>query len=153
MTLTSYSDYNKYESTLLKTWFDNPEKVIVGGSQSGEPNIWWKYTRHRTKNYQYVGMDKETAKACMDAKIEQYNRTMYNWIQTGSNRDFEMPITDDNSYRQQVAQVQASKQNGCLWNVDIQVDETVVAYFHLNKPQDPYAAFNQFYWANWSYDE
>lgn len=32
MTLTSYSDYNKYESTLLKTWFDNPEKVIVGGS-------------------------------------------------------------------------------------------------------------------------
>lgn len=143
--LTYYDDRNKVESSLLQTYFQTEHLDRTWGAYP------MKYTRIRTKNYSYVGLSRTTAQACVAAKQAQYTRTYYYW--TNERGIWRMNRTFDNQYQALVAQVQATRQGGGLYNVDIQVNEEAVIY--SNNPIDVQNldyVFNN-YFPNWSYDE
>jgi hypothetical protein len=143
--LTYYDDRNKVESSLLQTYYQVEHLDRVGSQYP------MKYTRIRTKNYSYVGLSRTTAKACVEAKLAQYTRTYYYWENVRGR--WEMKRTYDNQYQSLVASVQASRQAGDLYNVDIQVNEECVIYSNgIILDQWLESTFNN-YFPNWTYDE
>lgn len=118
--LTYYDDRNKVESSLLQTQYTT-ERLDRCGS-----TYYMKYTRIRTKTYSFVGLSRTTAKACVNAKLRQYTRRYFNWV--NERGVWRMDRTYENSYEALVANIQATKQDGELYNVEIQVNETCVVY-------------------------
>ena len=145
--LNYYDNRNKVESTLLQTIYTSEIIGRLGGVSWGTPSM--KYTRYRTKNYSYVGMNKATAKLCVDAKIAQYTRTYYNWYQR--NGIWVQDKTIDGQYKELVAGVQASKRDGELWDVEIQVNEVAIVYL-FGMSLDIEQTFRA-YLGDWNYDE
>lgn len=143
--LTYYDDRNKVESALLQTYYQIEHLDKVGTRQPT------KYTRIRTKTYQYVGLSRSAAKACVAAKLAQYTRTYYYW--TNSRGTWEMKRTSDNQYQALVANVQASRQAGDLYNVDIQVNEEAILYTNFPIQEGRIDDVFNNYFPDWSYDE
>ena len=143
--LTYYDNRNKVESTLLQSQY------LVEHLPRNGSNRPMKYTRIRTKTYSYVGLSKSTAKACVNAKLQQYTRTYYYW--TEERGYWRYNKTYDNQYQALVASVSASKQEGELYNVEIQVNEECVLY--SNNPIVDEWLEQTFvnYFGDWSYDE
>lgn len=143
MLLDFYDERNRETDQLLD------EQINVEQDKYDGINAYnYRITRTRTKRYRYVGMDVETAKACIAAKRALFTRTFYSWHFNGYSYS---KIT--RGYPEQVATVTANHVGGAMWNVEIQVSERCVAYSH-GEPADPGAvvdtAFNS---ANWRYDE
>ena len=142
--LNYYDDRNKVESTLLQTQY----LAEVVGYIGSVPQ--YKYTRIRTKNYSYVGLDKETAKRCVTEKLDQYTRTFWNWYQDYTGRWMQDKSTKGR-YQECVAGINAQKQGGSLWAVQIQVNEVAIAYLY-GQSVDLEQTF-KYYLGEWSYDE
>lgn len=143
--LTYYDNRNKVESTLLQSQYITENLGRVGSTYQ------MKYTRIRTKNYSYVGLSKTTAKNCVNAKLAQYTRTYYYW--SNERGYWRMNRTFDNQYKACVANVQASKQEGELYNVEIQVNEECVIYSNgIIFDEDLPRVFEN-YFEGWQYDE
>lgn len=149
--LNYYDDRNKVENQLLNTQYQYEFLEPYGYTPMT------KITRIRTKTYSYVGLSKTTAKECVKAKQQKYTRRYYYWQQRYG--IWEMQKVTSNSYLQLVASVQATRQEGELYNVEIQVNEECVAYV-LGSSYDVDQVFNgQFtdwesgHEAPWNYDE
>lgn len=145
--LNYFDNRNKVESTLLQTLYTSEVVGHLSGYSWGTPSM--KYTRYRTKNYSYVGMSKATAKQCVDAKVAQYTRTFYNWYQ--KNGLWLQDRTRDGMYTELVAGVQATKRDGELWDVEIQVNEVAIVYL-FGETIDIEQTFRA-YLGDWNYDE
>ena len=145
--LTYYDNRNKVESTLLNTIYTAEVVDRLGGSTYGTPIL--KYTRTRTKNYSYVGLSKATARSCVAAKQAQYTRTFYNWY--SRNGSWYQDRTAKGMYKELVAGIQASKRDGELWEVQIQVNEVAIVYL-LGESMDIDQTFRA-YLGDWNYDE
>lgn len=144
--LTYYDNRNKVESTLLNTLYTSEVIGRMGNTTYGTPIM--KYTRTRTKTYFYTGLNKATAKNCVTAKQEQYTRTYYNWICV--NGLWRQDKTNG-MYKELVADIQASKRDGSLWDVEIQVNEVAIVYL-LGESSNLNQTFTT-YLGNWNYDE
>ena len=145
--LNYYDNRNKVESTLLQTIYTSEIIDRLGNSNYGTPIM--KYTRYRTKTYSYIGMNKATAKSCVDAKNAQYTRTYYTWY--NKNGLWVQDKTFSGRYTELVAGVQASKRDGALWDVEIQVNETAIVYL-LGQSMNIEQTFRG-YLGDWNYDE
>ena len=145
--LTYYDNRNKVESTLLNTIYTAEVVDRLGGSTYGTPIL--KYTRTRTKSYSYVGLSKATAKSCVAAKQAQCTRTFYNWY--SRNGSWYQDRTAKGMYKELVAGIQASKRDGELWEVQIQVNEVAIVYL-LGESMDIDQTFRA-YLGDWNYDE
>ena len=145
--LNYYDNRNKVESTLLQTLYTTEIVGRLGGVSWGTPSV--RYTRYRTKNYSFVGMSKATARQCVNAKIAQYTRTFYSWYQKGG--VWVQDRTRDGQYKELVAGVHASKRDGELWDVEIQVNEVAVVYL-FGESMDIEQTFRA-YLGDWNYVE
>ena len=143
--LTYYDNRNKVESTLLQSQYITENLGRVGSTYQ------MKYTRIRTKNYSYVGLSRTTAKNCVNAKLAQYTRTYYYW--SNERGYWRMNRTFDNQYKASVANVQASKQEGELYNVEIQVNEECVIYSNGVILEEDLPRVFENYFEGWQYDE
>ena len=143
--LTYYDNRNKVESSLLQSQFLTENLGRYGSTYQ------MKYTRIRTKNYSFVGLSRTTAQACVAAKLQQYTRTYYYW--TNERGYWKMNRTFDNQYKACVANIQASKQEGELYNVEIQVNEECVIYSYGVILEEDLPRVFENYFPNWSYDE
>lgn len=101
-----------------------------------------EYHRIATKSYSYVGMNEATAKACQEAKLDQYTRTFVQWC-----NDFGSIVMLES--RRCVANVVMSHGDGGLWNVDIDVNEDQMQYANSVSPNIPYYMFD----LSFDYDE
>lgn len=145
--LNYFDSRNKVESTLLNTLYQSEVIGRFGGTTYGTPIM--KYTRTRTKTYSYVGLNKATAKSCVDAKRSQYTRTYYYW--NNINGMWRQDRTSNGMYKELVANIQASKRDGSLWDVEIQVNEIAIVYL-LGESMDLEQTFRA-YLGDWNYDE
>ena len=150
--LDFYNDTNKEEESLLDELITMEIDSRIGNSSSYN----WRITRRRTKQYKYVGMDRATAKACMAAKRAQYLRTFFTW--TFSNGRWVQNNTSGGQNKQSVATVTPQRLTGSMWNVNIHVDETCIAYVIASisggEIVDPGQAVDAYCGSsNWSYDE
>ena len=147
--LNYYDDRNKQEDSLLE---EHISMEIDTSSDRSDNVLTWKITRRRTKNYMYVGMDRETAKACAAAKREQYLRTFYTWMLVNKRRV--KNTSDTGKYKQSVANIAPQRLTGSMWNVVIQVDETCICYVRGASVSDPGAVVDRECGSgSWSYDE
>lgn len=150
MGLTYYDDRNKIESSLLQTWFSS-EPVSAPGLSDG----WRVYKRIRTKSYQFVGMTKATARQCVVDKQNLYKRLYGRWKLSQPYGYWQWVYDTEDTYYDFVANISASHQDGDMWNVEIQVNET--CYLYYNSPVellDPELVFEQYYGPSvWKYDE
>ena len=78
---TYYDDRNKVTDQGLLIKYRNERKVYMkqdGETQEGEPIFvkvhYCHLIRYATKVYRYVGMDKDTAKECLNSKLAKYTR-------------------------------------------------------------------------------
>ena len=145
--LNYFDNKNKVESNLLQTIYTAEIIGHLGGVSWGTPSM--KYTRYRTKNYSFVGMNKTTAKQCVNAKVAQYTRTFYNWYQ--KNGLWVQDKTRSGQYQELVASVQAIKRDGELWDVEIQVNEVAIVYL-FGESMNIEQTFRG-YLGDWDYDE
>ena len=144
--LNYFDDRNKEEESLL----DEELTMAVDSRVSNTFQYFWRITRHRTKEYMYVGMDRATAKACVAAKRAQYTHTFFNWV-----------FKDDkwvrgSRYTACCATITSQKLTGNMWNVRISVDETCIAYRSgdaSGSQIDPAEVIDEEYGTGWSYDE
>ena len=143
--LTYYDDRNKVESSLLQTYYQVEHLERTYGEYP------MKYTRIRTKNYSYVGLSRTTAKACVAAKLQQYTRNFFYW--KNESGQWKMTRSFDDHYQALVANVQANRQGGGLYNVDIQVNEECVIYSNgVIRDEWIESTFNN-YFPDFTYDE
>ena len=143
--LTYYDDRNKVESSLLQSQFLTERLDNVGSFSQ------FKYTRIRTKTYSYVGLSRSTAKACVADKLRQYTRTYYYWVNERGYWRYNQVY--ENSYQACVADIQASKQEGELYNVEIQVNEECIIYSVGEIESTDLDRVFGTYFVGWDYDE
>lgn len=144
--LNYYDDRNKEEESLLEEEFS----MAVDSRVSDTSKYYWRVTRHRTKEYMYVGMDRATAKLCVAAKRAQYTHVFFNW----TFKDGQWKRGD--RYTACCANVSPQKLTGSMWNVKISVDETCTAYVAgdvSGSSIDPAAVIDREFGTGWSYDE
>lgn len=154
--LTYYDNRNKVENQLLNTQY---QYEFLEPYDSGSAYVpYTKITRIRTKSYSYVGLSKSTARQCVKDKLQKYTRRYYYWTQSAGGV-YDMNKVTSNSYLQLVANVNATRQDGELYTVEIQVNETCIAYV-LGSNYDVDQVFNGRFteWQGgrevpWTYDE
>ena len=144
--LTYYDNRNKVESTLLQSQYMTEQLDKVGYY-----TYQFKYTRIRTKNYSFVGLSRTTAKACVADKLRQYTRTYYYWVNERGYWRYKQ--TRDNQYQACVASLQATKQEGELYNVEIQVNEECIIYSVGEILDADLPRVFDTYFSGWNYDE
>lgn len=142
--LTYYDDRNKVESTLLQTQYIVEKLDKVG---TYEPR---RIRRIRTKTYSYVGLSRSTAKRCVEDKLNQYTRRYWYW--TEERGKWTLNKVYSNSYEACVASIQATRQGGDLYNVEIQVNEETIAYINIGEITNMETFFS-YYFGTWNYDE
>jgi len=138
--LSTYTSANRVVSVGLLTQY---QRVYDADSRE---RPFWEYTRIRTKAYSYVGLSESAAKTCAEAMLSYYTRTfpMYEW-------KFGKWQKDGTTYQECVAEVSYQHEEGHLWRVDVQVNESAVIY-SPDVIADLPAAFAAAGF-NWSYDE
>lgn len=127
----SYGSQNKEQTEALDTVWKAELITELKPIGSGAYNWfrWWRYTRTRTKTYNYKGMNLSAAKTCAIAMHELYNRKLLPQIWTyngsGSWTRTAQPGPNDFIY-QDCAKVRTTREEGDDWRVDIDVDESMV---------------------------
>lgn len=121
----------------LKHVYDNSNKVTdTGLSVSYRQTFngqYWEVTRMAKKQYQFIGMDKDTAYECAAAKRTQYTRA-FSRIDTSSGAPqrvyaYECP-----------SDIAPQHRDGDVWSVSISVNEIDYA-FSSTKVSDPASLF------------
>lgn len=143
MLLNYFDGRNRVTSAGLVTKY---QTVYDAASQSAP---FYQYTRVRTKNYSYVGMDRATADRCVKAMVDKYTRRYRMWRYY--NGAWRRILTQDGLYTDLVAAVELQKAEGSMWAVQVQVDETAVIYM-AHPPMNIDQAFDG-YLGVWDYDE
>ena len=115
--LSSWGNYNKVTDEALQ---QSTYLLNVPDPSPGWMRLIYKLIS--TKRYSYVGMDLSTAQACANAKKQQYQLSSYTYNE-GALRPELSPTTVDG------AQVVAQRKDGCMYNVDIQVDAEQIIRF------------------------
>lgn len=112
--LTSYGEANKETLAGLNKVYTYEAKWIpsFGGMA-------YHYIRRCTKDYSYVGMDLGTAKACQEAKKQQYTRTIKGWFWEPE----QDPPFAPRNMTTIGAEVTVSNTAGDMWECRIQVNE------------------------------
>ena len=177
--LTTWTDANKVTSQGLavryvceQTYgydYFNKEYCIVGAL----------YKRVATKRYSYVGLSIDAAKACAETKKKKYTRshtrqsiytTHYmRWTTTATNADgsvksesgMSVPnafVVEDVPNVECQADITISNMGGCLWRVNISVNETDTAGIALDPSKDALEQIGDFSTlfptqSAWDYDE
>ena len=118
--LTSWGEYNKVVNENLTTRYKREMANIQGYN-------YFKYTRTRTCNYSYIGMDKNTALSCAQYYNMLYNRTYYDQIWDPIQRRF---IYSDSllksiEHKLQAGDAKPVKRDGDIWDVNINVNEVI----------------------------
>ena len=152
----TWSDANKQTDSALSSTYTCERDAYVPGRWGG--TYWWKITRRRTKSYRYVGMTEAAAKACVQAKLQQYCRSFVSWL--WANGTWTVLNNIDDRYCDQVAEVSAEHTEGKMWSVKIDVDEICIAYYHYGSADaiDNWTALEHIVndycnTSDWSYDE
>ena len=142
----------------LLNYFDSRNRVTSQGlvtvyqtlrDTTSQSAPYYQYTRIRTKNYSYVGMDKATAARCVKAMLEKYTRRYRMWRFV--NGYWRQILTQDGLYTDLVASVVPTKGVGSMWDVQVQVNETAIIYM-AHPPESLDVAFDG-YLGEWDYDE
>lgn len=145
MLLNYYDARNKEEEQLL----DEELTTAVDSYDTTRHTYNYKITRHRTKTYRYVGMDRATAKACAAEKKALYTRTFHTWVFN----DGRWSVATGGDYTSQVATAVPQRIGGDMWNVEIHVDETCIAYVQGGVTNPSAAVDAACGSASWRYDE
>lgn len=146
--LTAYNDTNKVTDNALNVKYSiemgtMTQKIVPAGgkgSSGGETQYvetpYYRVTRYAQKQYEYVGMDYNTAVSCQNAKIQQYTRSYSRIVEVlSSDPTWEPPEDDPEATPPQYTVLQnqpiiactsdivATHKGGSMWNVSITVNE------------------------------
>ena len=120
---TTWSDANKQtDSGLMATYVSARDAPVVGA----DGWFWYKFERHRTKTFRYVGMTESAAKSCAATKYQQYMREYAPWTFASGAWTISHDVKD--RYFLPVADVSVDHEEGMMWTVTISIDETCIAY-------------------------
>ena len=142
--LSTLTDYNKTTSNTLNVWYETSEIEDVPLS------VAMYVTRYASKQYSYVGLDRETAQRGADEKRFQYTypKRRYSW--DGSKAVW----TPTGMYC--TANITPQKIEGCLYALDIDVtqEDTMVLSVSTNPiGRTNYDFSKAFNWIGLEYDE
>lgn len=115
---SSLTDANKETQQGLKVWYVYEAKFYVIQHQL---TAVYHLTRHITKQYQYVGLTEAAAKSGAEQKTTQYTKKTRGWL--FSPEDPKGPFLPSD-YTRVVAQIAAQHTAGCMWSVQISVNQT-----------------------------
>ena len=108
--LTTLTDYNKVTQQLLMIYYTCVPDVV------NNTNC-FRITRYASKQYSYIGLDMESAEQGALDKVKQYTRFIRRYdIQNGQ-------VVWSSGGMLSQAQIQATRDDGGLYSVDIQVNE------------------------------
>ena len=142
MLLSSYSPDNRvlyqdkdvtYSSRHVYGWWTINSTVVTLISF----NQAWEITRYCTMHYSYVGMDLSTANACAAELKQLFTRDMIQSIWTGQNTvtyDFD----ELSAGKAQMADIKINKTAGCMYQVDVQVNENDSRMHYYTPGTTPY---------------
>lgn len=125
--LNYYDSRNRVVDTGLTVQYDK-RKIYgdwthtVGAGQDHYYEA-WEMTRTARKTYKYVGMDEDTAKACVAAMTTLYTRTQKDsiWDYNPLNpAEFAEPSTGSSIV---MAEIAIQHQAGHMWSVSVSVNE------------------------------
>lgn len=122
--LNSWGSFNKVVNENLTTRYKRELKTIDGYK-------YFAYTRTRTMNYSYVGMDEQTALSCAQYYNKLYNRTYYDIKWNGEQHIFEYSDTyyGSEQHKLQAGDAKPVKKSGGMWDVNINVNEVITQPF------------------------
>lgn len=126
----SWSNENKITTKSLQIQYTGSYTKTYAGNRI------YEFHRLASKDYEYVGMTEAAAKACQDAKLNQYTRKFVEWYNQNGNmsriREFKC-----------VADVSMDSDGDGLWTVSISVNEDQRQYFPAVDVNDiPYSLFD-----------
>ena len=126
----SWSNENKITTKSLQIQYTGSYTKTYAGNRI------YEFHRLASKEYEYVGMTEAAAKACQDAKLNQYTRKFVEWYNQNGNmsriREFKC-----------VADVSMDSDGDGLWTVSISVNEDQRQYFPAVDVNDiPYGLFD-----------
>lgn len=120
--LTTYGDNNKVTEQGLKiTYSQNARFTLV--KENGEYKLKpiYHFTRYITKRYKYVGMTKDAARTCQDAKVLQYTKEIKGVIFNPDDQEAGPYVPTD--IKMLVADIASIHNRGHMYDVEIQVNQ------------------------------
>lgn len=148
MAFSSYGDFNKRTDvplTITYSFFEDNPNLLLSEYQQGFMRTWWRITRRARKTYTYVGLTKEAARKCAEEKTRMYTRPFVFWgfingrwgMRYHNSFIKTRPVwANADKYLDLVASITITR-NGPVYNVQIDVDESVVIYKHMTPPRVP----------------
>lgn len=156
--LTTWGAHNYVETVPL--WGTIDVELVEWWTTGTEYVGTWKFTRTRRKQYRYDGLTREAALRCLAEKANQYRRKMFKWSRDASNKIWSSEKILSNAYYKDVAAVEPVRNGGGAYAVEINVEETVEAYYSGYENLPDKAAWDQWITsvttangAEWDYDE
>ncbi len=141
--LTSYGDYNKVTDSALNVKYsvEMGTMRMIGTGAQGQTVVYnqpyYRVSRYAQKQYEYVGMNYETAVSCQNAKIDQYTRSYSRIVEiTMDDPTWTPPVSDPDAQPPQIttlssepfigctSDIVAQHQDGGMWKVSVSVNET-----------------------------
>ncbi len=142
--LTTLTDYNKVTRNPLEVWYE------IEPYEEYPLSVVQKVTRYATKNYSYIGIDYDTAKAGAKEKTLQYTAFKREYSFDGTN------ITWQPAGQLPVADVRPEKVEGGLYALDVDVnqqDSMVLSVNSRNVGQQNFDYDEEFNWIGIETDE
>ena len=125
----------------LKHVYDNTNKVTETGlsvsyrQSFNRDGNYWEVVRIAKKQYQFIGMDKDTAYECAAAKRSQYTREFSRIIEPSGHPEIDKVVECPSDIAPQ-------HQDGDVWSVSIAVNE-IDYKFSSTKVSDPATLFTE----------
>lgn len=138
-----FDSRNRVDQNLLRTQYQTLHDT------TSSPRPFYKYTRIRTRTYSYVGLSRAAAESCVAALQTLYTRRFPIWEWSGNK--WRIKSGTDAYSAALVAQIQAVRTDGEMYQVDVQLDETAEIY--MMSPSVDLAASFSFYGYDFDYDE
>lgn len=152
--LSSWSEDNEVVNTALNVKYSVDTAVatlrIVPASGKGKviysDVTYYKVARYARKQYEYVGMDEETAMQCQSEKISQYTRSYSRIVEnlSADEQGQEYITLMNRPTTACTSDVAAVHQAGSMWKVSINVNEIdeKVAFSPPSSPASMFGAEN-----------
>lgn len=122
--LTTWTEKNRVHTQRLMSEYTS---AYAGNYGSSSTQV-WHYTRRRTKVYDYVGLDESAIQDCVYYLNGLWLRRIplisaYTYQASASM--YEKPSNDAECEFPLVARIQPIRRGGGLWDINVQVDETI----------------------------
>jgi len=131
MLLNTWGNMNKVISQPLQTTWKREHLVTTLPSVTGNID-YWHYTRIRTMQYRYVGMDMQTAIRCAKAINAMYNRLHYK--QVVSTSGWSWNVAESGKIWTQCGNASIRYEAGSAYAVDVQLAEELTYNIELARP-------------------